>query len=72
MTLTSRPHPYKVGMGPLAPEVYRAPFPSDYRGPDTETALAELRQMLAEKIRALDLLKTEVGELKAELVGSGG
>ena len=43
MTLTSRPHPYKAGMGPLAPEVYRAPFPSDYRGPDTETALAELR-----------------------------
>ena len=43
MTLTSRPHPYKVGMGPLAPEVYRAPFPQDYRGPDAETALAELR-----------------------------
>ena len=33
MTLTSRPHPYKAGMGPLAPEVYRAPFPQDYRGP---------------------------------------
>ena len=28
MTLTSRPHPYKAGMGPLAPEVYRAPFPA--------------------------------------------
>ena len=25
LTLTSRPHPYKAGMGPLAPEVYRAP-----------------------------------------------
>src|ERR671918_728258 len=47
MTLTSRPHPYKLGMGPLAPEVYRAPFPSDYRGPDSETALAELRQMFS-------------------------
>jgi 4-aminobutyrate aminotransferase/(S)-3-amino-2-methylpropionate transaminase len=47
MTLTSRPHPYKAGMGPLAPEVYRAPFPSDYRGPDTETALAELKHMFA-------------------------
>ena len=28
MTLTSRPHPYKAGMGPLAPEVYRAPVPA--------------------------------------------
>jgi 4-aminobutyrate aminotransferase/(S)-3-amino-2-methylpropionate transaminase len=52
MTLTSRPHPYKVGMGPLAPEVYRAPFPSDYRGPDTETALAELRQMFSTHVAA--------------------
>jgi 4-aminobutyrate aminotransferase/(S)-3-amino-2-methylpropionate transaminase len=52
LTLTSRPHPYKVGMGPLAPEVYRAPFPQDYRGPDTETALAELRQMFLTQVAA--------------------
>jgi 4-aminobutyrate aminotransferase/(S)-3-amino-2-methylpropionate transaminase len=52
MTLTSRPHPYKVGMGPLAPEVYRAPFPQDYRGPDTETALHELRQMFLTEVAA--------------------
>jgi 4-aminobutyrate aminotransferase / (S)-3-amino-2-methylpropionate transaminase / 5-aminovalerate transaminase len=52
MTLTSRPHPYKLGMGPLAPEVYRAPFPSDYRGPDVETALAELRQMFVTHVAA--------------------
>jgi 4-aminobutyrate aminotransferase/(S)-3-amino-2-methylpropionate transaminase len=52
MTLTSRPHPYKLGMGPLAPEVYRAPFPSDYRGPDTATALAELRAMFTTHVAA--------------------
>jgi 4-aminobutyrate aminotransferase / (S)-3-amino-2-methylpropionate transaminase / 5-aminovalerate transaminase len=52
MTLTSRPHPYKAGMGPLAPEIYRAPFPSEYRGPDTETALAELKQMFATQVAA--------------------
>ena len=52
MTLTSRPHPYKVGMGPLAPEVYRAPFPQDYRGPDTRTALAELRQLFLTQVAA--------------------
>ena len=52
LTLTSRPHPYKAGMGPLAPEVYRAPFPQDYRGPDTETALAELRQLFVTQVAA--------------------
>ena len=45
LTLTSKPYPYKLGMGPLAPEVYRAPFPQDYRGPDAETALAALRNL---------------------------
>ena len=27
MTMTSKFHPYKTGMGPYAPEVYRAPYP---------------------------------------------
>ena len=27
MSLTSKQHPYKAGMGPFAPEVYRAPLP---------------------------------------------
>ncbi len=31
MTLTSKTHPYKAGMGPYAPEVYRVPFPDPYR-----------------------------------------
>ena len=52
LTLTSRPRPYKLGMGPFAPEVYRAPFPNDYRGPDTETALAQLRAMFSTHVAA--------------------
>ena len=52
LTLTSRPNPYKAGMGPLAPEVYRAPFPSDYRGPSAETALAELEQLFVMQVAA--------------------
>src|SRR2546423_4796395 len=32
LTLTSKTHPYKAGFGPFAPEVYRVPFPNDYRG----------------------------------------
>src|SRR5436309_6137090 len=32
LTLTSKTHPYKAGLGPFAPEVYRVPFPDAYRG----------------------------------------
>jgi 4-aminobutyrate aminotransferase / (S)-3-amino-2-methylpropionate transaminase / 5-aminovalerate transaminase len=50
MSLTSKQHPYKAGMGPFAPEVYRAPYPYLYRaeGPDPAgDALAGLRQMFS-------------------------
>jgi 4-aminobutyrate aminotransferase/(S)-3-amino-2-methylpropionate transaminase len=43
LTMTSKTHPYKKGLGPFAPEVYRAPYPNAYRGPDAETALAALK-----------------------------
>ena len=44
MTMTSKTHPYKAGLGPFAPEVYRVPFPQAYRGPSTEEALAALER----------------------------
>ncbi|MDX6489475.1 MAG: 4-aminobutyrate aminotransferase / (S)-3-amino-2-methylpropionate transaminase / 5-aminovalerate, partial [Gaiellaceae bacterium] len=34
MSMTSKTHPYKAGLGPFSPEVYRVPFANDYRGPD--------------------------------------
>jgi 4-aminobutyrate aminotransferase/(S)-3-amino-2-methylpropionate transaminase len=45
MTMTSKFHPYKTGMGPYAPEVYRAPYPDAYRGPDALEALARLERI---------------------------
>src|SRR5207237_6016278 len=39
LTLTSKTHPYKAGLGPFAPEVYRAPFPNEYRGITAAAAL---------------------------------
>jgi 4-aminobutyrate aminotransferase / (S)-3-amino-2-methylpropionate transaminase / 5-aminovalerate transaminase len=45
LTMTSRTHPYKAGLGPFAPEVYRAPFPNPYRGLEAKAALAALRRM---------------------------
>jgi 4-aminobutyrate aminotransferase/(S)-3-amino-2-methylpropionate transaminase len=58
LTLTSKVHPYKAGLGPLAPEVYRVPFAQDYRGPDSRTALAALErafvtQVAAEQVAAI-------------------
>ena len=41
------------------------------RHPD-KTRLAELRQAVAEKLKAMELLKNELMTLKAELAGSGG
>jgi 4-aminobutyrate aminotransferase/(S)-3-amino-2-methylpropionate transaminase len=45
LTMTSKTHPYKRGLGPFAPEVYRAPFPNPYRGQSAATALAALGRL---------------------------
>ena len=55
LSLTSKTHPYKAGLGPFAPEVYRVPFPSDYRGPDTRTALAVLEEAFRTRVAAEDV-----------------
>ena len=42
MSLTGKASPYKAGLGPFAPEVYRLPYPYAYRGiaaPQLDTAL---------------------------------
>jgi 4-aminobutyrate aminotransferase/(S)-3-amino-2-methylpropionate transaminase len=52
LTLTSKTHPYKAGLGPFAPEVYRLPFPQDYRGPSAADALAVLERALVTQIAA--------------------
>jgi 4-aminobutyrate aminotransferase/(S)-3-amino-2-methylpropionate transaminase len=42
MSMTSKIKPYKLGFGPFAPEVYRLPFPYEYRlGVKDEAAYAE-------------------------------
>jgi 4-aminobutyrate aminotransferase / (S)-3-amino-2-methylpropionate transaminase / 5-aminovalerate transaminase len=52
MTMTSKTHPYKAGLGPFAPEVYRVPFAQDYRGPDARAALAALERALVTQVAA--------------------
>jgi 4-aminobutyrate aminotransferase/(S)-3-amino-2-methylpropionate transaminase len=40
MTMTAKPLPYKAGLGPAAPEIYRMPFPYAYRCPSGHDAVA--------------------------------
>jgi 4-aminobutyrate aminotransferase / (S)-3-amino-2-methylpropionate transaminase / 5-aminovalerate transaminase len=66
MTMTSKFHPYKTGMGPYAPEVYRAPYPDAYRGPDDAAALAALERLLATSVApehvAAIVIEPQLGE----------
>jgi 4-aminobutyrate aminotransferase / (S)-3-amino-2-methylpropionate transaminase / 5-aminovalerate transaminase len=52
LSLTSKTHPYKAGLGPFAPEVYRVPFAQDYRGPSAADALAALERALVTNVAA--------------------
>jgi 4-aminobutyrate aminotransferase/(S)-3-amino-2-methylpropionate transaminase len=55
LTMTSKTHPYKTGLGPFSPEVYRAPYPNAYRGPDARTALAAIERMFSTHVAAEDV-----------------
>ena len=60
MTLTAKVMPYKQGMGPFAPEIYRLPFAYPYRCPcggDTPEACAQ-----ACLAYALDEMHKHIGE----------
>jgi 4-aminobutyrate aminotransferase / (S)-3-amino-2-methylpropionate transaminase / 5-aminovalerate transaminase len=57
---------YKQGFGPLAPDVYRAPAPYQYRGTTTEDAIAGLELLFAQDVDpksvACVVLETVQGE----------
>ena len=52
VSLTSKTHPYKAGLGPFAPEVYRVPYAQDYRGPTAAEALEALERALLTQVAA--------------------
>ncbi len=52
LSLTSKVHPYKAGLGPFAPEVYRVPFPNLYRGISSADALAALERAFRTTVAA--------------------
>ncbi|HEX6399107.1 MAG TPA: 4-aminobutyrate--2-oxoglutarate transaminase [Actinomycetota bacterium] len=59
MTLTAKVMPYKQGMGPFAPEVYRLPFAYPYRCPTGGTAETCAESCLA---YAIDEMHKHIGE----------
>jgi 4-aminobutyrate aminotransferase/(S)-3-amino-2-methylpropionate transaminase len=66
MTLTGMGEPYKQSFGPFAPEVYRAPYPYEYRGWSTERALDGLRTLFATTVApdrvAAFVIECELGD----------
>src|SRR5690349_18544629 len=50
LALTSKTRPYKEGLGPFAPEVYRLPFPNEFRGISTRDALDALERALVMQV----------------------
>jgi 4-aminobutyrate aminotransferase/(S)-3-amino-2-methylpropionate transaminase len=50
LTLTSKTHPYKAGFGPFAPEVYRVPFPNEYRGVSAADGLAGIERAFTTQV----------------------
>jgi 4-aminobutyrate aminotransferase/(S)-3-amino-2-methylpropionate transaminase len=50
LSLTGSVQPYKQNFGPYATEVYQTPFPYEYRGWNTEAALADLENLLEAEV----------------------
>jgi 4-aminobutyrate aminotransferase len=50
LAMTSKVVPYKKDMGPLAPDVFRAPAPYPYRDVDTEQAIAGLELIFKQDV----------------------
>jgi 4-aminobutyrate aminotransferase/(S)-3-amino-2-methylpropionate transaminase len=50
LSLTGSVQPYKQNFGPYATEVYQTPFPYEYRGWNSEAALADLKNLLEAEV----------------------
>src|SRR5262249_53705432 len=71
MSLTYKASPYRHGLGPFAPEIYRAPFPYEYRSsaPDAAVACLAATRDLVENHIGKDQLAAMIIE---PVLGEGG
>jgi 4-aminobutyrate aminotransferase / (S)-3-amino-2-methylpropionate transaminase / 5-aminovalerate transaminase len=68
LSLTSKTHPYKAGLGPFSSEVYRVPFPYEYRGVSAEQALDALERAF----QSLVAPETVAAIVMEPVLGEGG
>src|SRR5207248_7159781 len=66
MSLTSKTHPYKAGLGPRSPEVYRVPCAQEYRGPSTREALAALERTFVTQVAAEQVAAVVIEPVQGE------
>jgi len=66
LSLTSKTHPYKAGLGPFAPDVYRVPFAQEYRGPSAGEALAALERALVTQVAAESVAAVVIEPVQGE------
>jgi len=66
LSLTSKTHPYKAGLGPFSPEVYRLPYAQDYRGPSAAEALAALERALVTSVAAENVAAIVIEPVQGE------
>ena len=66
LTLTSKTHPYKAGLGPFAPEIYRIPFPHEYRGITALDSLQALERALSTQVAAETVAAVVVETVQGE------
>lgn len=52
LALTGKASPYKLGFGPMPPEVFHAPFPAEYRGVTGAQSLAALNMLFQSDVPA--------------------
>ena len=75
LTLTHKAKPYKAGLGPFVPEVYRAPYPYPYRAPAGVTAeeVGEWAYRQLERMLEVTVAPEDVAAIIVEPVqGEGG
>ena len=66
LSMTSKTHPYKAGLGPFAPEVYRVPFAQEYRGPSTDEALSAVERAFTTEVAAENVAALVVEPVQGE------
>ena len=66
LSLTSKAKPYKEGLGPFVPEVYRVPFPYEYRGISAIDSLAALDRAFAVQVAPSNVAAIVVEPVQGE------